>query len=165
MALFNSEAPTTAPRAGGIEAAMGIARTAGVSSAVTRAAIKEAYKDAPKSEFWLNIGYEVDVTFQTAEGMVTETQFVSLPKGIALDSQELLPTSSSNENYANLNAAKNDLISQIREAAALLRPGERTVLTLEVELRRVNAPQPATGQGKENPFIRKMGLIKDAPAT
>ena len=157
MALFNSNAPVAnAPAAGGIEAAMGIARTAGASNAVTRAAIKEAYKDAPKSEFWANIGYSVEVTFNDG---TSEIVFISLVKGVALDGLENLPVNSSNERYARINDAKNGLLQQLLGAGRKLKPGTARVLPqLQVELRR-NGTQ-AEGV-KENAYKLDLNLDSD----
>lgn len=114
--------------------------------------------DKPKAEFWLNVGYPVEYKTQTPEGVVTEIRFVSLPVGIPLDTQEDLPTTSRNEQYAQFQAARNDLLAQLKEAARSLAPGEEQTINLSLQLRRVNGEQPAATT-VSNPFVRPLKLV------
>lgn len=114
---------------------------------------KGSKADLPKAQFWLNIGYPVEL--DTPEG--TEHRFVSLPMGIPLDTQEPLPTNSRNVSYAQFSAARNDLHSQIMAVAAQLEPGEEKELNLVIQLRRVNEEQ-ADVSPDNNPMVRKLNL-------
>lgn len=107
--------------------------------------------ERPKAEFWLNIGYPVDV--ETSEG--TEARFVSLPVGIPVDTMEKLSVKSSNEEFSALQSARNDLLDQIMEAAQKLNSGEEVTLNLELRLRRINADKPAISP-ENNPFVRRV---------
>lgn len=89
--------------------------------------------ERPKAQLWLNIGYSSGV--KDEEG---NDRFVSLPLGIPLDTQEHLPTTSRNIDYANFQAARNNLLDQIMEAGKALKPGESRLLNLEIQLRRIN---------------------------
>jgi hypothetical protein len=150
--IFKTNAPTsTAP---GVESAMNFAR---------RQARGVDPRDLPKAEFWLNIGYEVDATYQdpeTGEKRVVK-QFISLPKGVPLDIQEHQSTSSSNEGYAFINGAKNSLIDQLKELANTMEAGQAKTLTLSVELRRVNKPQESAAKAGSNPFIKPLALVAE----
>jgi hypothetical protein len=107
----------------------------------------------PKAQYWLNVGYSVDV--QTEAGV--EQRFVSLPTGIPLDTQEVLPTNSSNVDFAQFQAARNDLHDQIMALAGDLEPGEERTLKLEIQLRRVKVDKPVE-MGESNVFVRKLSL-------
>lgn len=102
--------------------------------------------ERPKAQFWLNLGYETDDEARP---------FVSLPQGIALDTQEKEKTNSSNKDYAAFNAAKNNLLDQLLEAAASLAPGESMIVPLQIELRRVNGEQSEVPMD-QNKYARKL---------
>lgn len=110
-----------------------------------------ANTELEKSQFWVNVGYEV--TVETSEG--EETRFVSLNSGIALDRVQELKTNSSNAEWNHLCAAKNDLHSQLLEAANNLKPGESRIVQLAVEIRRVKDDAPII-TSSENPFAVKL---------
>lgn len=108
--------------------------------------------ERPKAEFWLNIGYTSDVEDNDGNKM-----FVSLPQGLALDTQEPLKTNSRNSDFAQFQAARNDLLDKLIEHAQNLKPGESTIINLEIQLRRVNeeaAPVDATN----NVFTKQLSL-------
>jgi hypothetical protein len=109
--------------------------------------------DKPKARFWINLGYDSGVLDD--EG---NSRFVSLPVGIPLDTQERLPTTSRNKEYASFQAARNDLLDQLMELANSLQPGEEQILKLEVQLRRVNDEQPEAS-ATDNKFVRKIALV------
>lgn len=92
-----------------------------------------AKADKPKAQFWLNIGYVAN------EG-TEDAKFISLPTGIPLDTQEPLPTNSSNEDFRAMRSAQNDLLAQLIEFADGLEPGAEGIIQLQVQLRRVKAP-------------------------
>ena len=110
----------------------------------SKAAAKEEFV---KSQFWLNVGYEVE-----HEGKKT---FVSLPLGIPLDNQKTLPTNSSNAEFAALQAARNSLYEQLMEAVQQLQPGEEQVIELQVQVRRVKEDSVAFDP-ESNPFVKNL---------
>lgn len=124
-------------------------KTFGASSTNVASAAKA---DRPKSQFWINIGYDSGV--QDAEG---NNRFVSLAVGIPLDGQEKLPTNSRNAEFAAFQAARNDLAEQIMAVAQTLQPGEERLLNLQVQLRRINE-EHAEIAPENNQFARKLDL-------
>jgi hypothetical protein len=102
------------------------------------------------SKFWLNVGY------MAGEG--ENTKFVSLPLGIPMDDVKLLKTTSSNEDYAHFQAARNDLYAQLMAEAEKLEPGASIVFTMEVQLRRVNDEIEAApaANANANPYKTKL---------
>ena len=111
----------------------------------------------PTATLWLNIGYEIAVP--VSDG-TTETRFINLPMGIALDTMEEVKTTSSNETFAALQIAKNDLLKQLLQAGADLKPGQERIVNLQVQLRKVNDPAANAGliDPNVNPFLRKLAL-------
>lgn len=115
----------------------------------TNAASNSAAKaDKPKAQFWLNVGYVAN------EG-TEDAKFISLPTGIPLDTQEPLPTNSSNEDFRAMRCAQNDLLAQLIEFAEGLEPGAEGVIQLQVQLRRVKAPAEDI-KPDENKYARKL---------
>lgn len=112
------------------------------------AATSTAKTDKPKAQFWLNIGYIAN------EGSDDE-KFISLPTGIPLDTQEPLPTNSSNADFRAMRCAQNDLLEQLIEYAQNLEPGEEGIINLQVQLRRVKAQEEAI-PSDENKYARKL---------
>lgn len=113
---------------------------------------KSVASEKEKAQFWLNIGYSSGVTDENGE-----EKFVSLPLGIPLDTQEHLATNSKNAEFAQFQAARNDLLDQLMEAAKSLAPGESRVVKLEVQLRRVNE-EAAAIPADQNMFARKLAI-------
>lgn len=107
-----------------------------------------AKADKPKAQFWLNIGYVAN------EG-TEDAKFISLPTGIPLDTQEPLPTNSSNEDFRAMRSAQNDLLEQLVEFAQGLEPGAEGIIQLQVQLRRVKAPAEDI-KPDENKYARKL---------
>lgn len=127
-------------------------------SPVQSAAAGTAKQERPKAQFWMNVGYEVDVIVKDASGKdVTETRFISLPMGMPLDTMEKLPVKSSNNEFRALQSARNHLLEQVLEAAKTMKPGETQLVNLQIELRRVNDEQEAI-PADVNPFIRELKL-------
>lgn len=110
----------------------------------------KAKEDRPKAQFWLNLGYTVEV--ETTAG--AEERFISLPLGIPLDTQEPEKTNSKNKEWAMIQAARNALLEELKEYAQHLQAGEEQIIQLQVQLRRVN-DEAEIPEG-ENPFIRKV---------
>jgi hypothetical protein len=96
--------------------------------------------EAPKAQFWLNIGFVAEGTAKPEEGK--GDTFVSLPIGIPLDTMERLKTNSSNEEFAQLQAARNDLLDQIMAHAKTLEPGQDAVFMIQAQVRRVKEDKP-----------------------
>jgi hypothetical protein len=115
---------------------------------------KAAANEAPqKAKFWLNIGYEAEDA-----GADGGPAFVSLPIGIPLDTQEKLKTNSSNKEFAQLQAARNDLLEQlIAHAKQELKPGEDMIIGLQIQLRCVREEQEVS-VGADNKFARKIAF-------
>ena len=119
------------------------------------AANNGAKTDRPKAQLWLNIGYTVQVLDEAGN---TVDKFVNLPMGLPLDTMEEVATNSSNQNYAALQVAKNDLLKQLIAAGADLPSGEERIVKLEVQLRRVNDVNGNANlvDPTVNPFLRKV---------
>ena len=113
----------------------------------------DAKADKPKAQLWANIGYSV--TVETSAG--PETRFISLPYGLPIDTMETVATTSSNEIFSAMQAAKNDLLSQVIAAGMAMKSGESKILNLAIELRRVNDPAPVIASN-ENPFVKALSL-------
>jgi len=111
--------------------------------------------DRPKAELWMNIGYSTEI--ENEETGKVEHRFVSLPRGIPLDSMEKLPTNSPNRLTAAFQGARNDLLEQIMDAAKLLEPGEERIIGeaggLQLQIRRVTGKVRAV-KPSGNPFRR-----------
>lgn len=114
-----------------------------------------AKSEQQKAEFWLNIGYGVDVP---VEGGGTESRFVSLPQGIPLDTQEHVAVKGKNVEWKAFQAARNGLLDQIMAVAQQLEPGEDRVLNLQIQLRRVNSDADETVDASTNPFAMELKL-------
>ena len=83
-------------------------------------------QDRPAAKLWLNLGYD-------ANG-----RFVNLPVGIPVDTMELLPIRGQNEEWAQFQSARNQLLKAIQEAGDNLEPGAEVEVNLTVKLRKVN---------------------------
>ena len=83
-------------------------------------------QDRPAAKLWLNLGYD-------ANG-----RFVNLPIGIPVDTMELLPIRGQNEDWAQFQSARNQLLKAIQEAGDNLEPGAEVEVKLTVKLRKVN---------------------------
>lgn len=122
-----------------------------------KTAAAPAANSRPKAQVWMNIGYTVEVPL---DGGAVESRFINLPMGLPLDTMEEVATTSSNEVYAAMQIAKNDLLKQLLTAAAELAPGQERIVNLQVQLRRVNDATANAGLSDPaaNPFLRKQAL-------
>lgn len=111
----------------------------------------------PKAQIWMNLGYEIQVP---ATDGTMETRFINLPMGLPLDTMEEVATTSSNEVFAAMQIAKNDLLKQLLAAAADLPAGGERIVNLQVQMRRVNdaAANVQLSDPAVNPFLRKLAL-------
>lgn len=117
-----------------------------------KAGSKPAAETRPKSQFWLNIGYDSGVA-----GEDGKSKFVSLPAGIPLDGQERLPTNSRNAEFSAFQSARNNLMDQIQAVAEALAPGEEKILNLQIQLRRINEDAGEV-PAEQNAFVRELSL-------
>lgn len=111
----------------------------------------------PKAQIWLNLGYEIQVP--ATDGSM-ETRFINLPMGLPLDTMEEVATTSTNEVFAAMQIAKNDLLKQLLSAAAALPAGGERIVNLQVQMRRINdaAANVQLSDPSVNPFLRKLAL-------
>lgn len=116
-------------------------------------------RDLPKAKAWLNIGYTVPVRVQDGEEVREETRFVSLPVGIPLDTMDEIQITSRNTEFAQFQAARNGLLSELKAAAEALQPGEERIINLQIQLRHVNDAVTAPAADETNPFVAKLDLI------
>lgn len=125
-----------------------------------------ASEDRPKAEYWLNVGYCVDVEVEAAskgKPAVTERRFVSLPVGIPLDTMELVNAQSRNTSWSMFQTARNELRDDLLKGAAeALQPGDDMIIagdaedptSLCLQIRRVGGEiEPVATEN--NPFSRK----------
>lgn len=114
-----------------------------------------AAEERPKAEFWMNIGYVVEVEI---DGEVEE-RFVSLPFGIPLDSMKPLELKGSSDVFVYLRQAQNQLLEAVMECANQLKPGEAKIISagdqLAVEIRRVRGERTDV-KSDVNPFVKKI---------
>lgn len=109
--------------------------------------------DKPKAQLWINLGYTKTVI---KDGIEVD-EFVSLPQGIPVDTMDLKPATSRNDDFRNRELAQNALLKKIMERAATLAPGEDTLIKLEIQLRRVNADVVPTNDD-QNQYIADFEL-------
>lgn len=121
----------------------------------TKSTAAAAKDERPKSQFWLNIGYETDVVDDNGEN-----RFVSLATGIPLDNMERLATNSRNKEFAAFQSARNDLYDQIMVVAKSLSAGEAKIIGvtdsgLAIQIRRINN-EAAEIPVDQNQFAKKL---------
>ena len=104
---------------------------------------RQAAQDRPAAKLWLNVGYD-------ANG-----RFVNLPVGIPVDTMETLPIRGQNEEWAQFQSARNDLLKAIQEAGDNLEPGAEVEVKLVVKLRKVNEEIEVSKE--DNPFAANLG--------
>lgn len=106
-------------------------------------------KDRAPTMIWLNVGYKhVDET-------TGEEIFVSLPMGLPIDTMQEANVRGKNEDYVQLQQAKNALLTQLLQAAAELAEGETLDVDLDLQLRRVESA-PSQQATPDNRFIAAM---------
>jgi predicted RNA-binding protein with PIN domain len=86
--------------------------------------------------------------------------FLSLPIGIPLDTQDRLPETSSNKEFAQMQAARNNIMDQLIAYANTMEPGQDIVIDLQVQLRRVKETQEVSTKVGENKFAMDLGLLE-----
>lgn len=124
----------------------------------TAPAGKPAATDKPKAVLWLNVGYHIEVEVTAADGTTSmENRFVSLPLGIPVDTMQFLPENMQNPGFAAFQAARNQLLKLVIAAGANLGDGEERPIALELQLRKVSAPQAPVAPDT-NPFLKPLVL-------
>ena len=111
----------------------------------SRSAGRQAQADRPAAKLWLNVGYD-------ANG-----RFVNLPVGIPVDTMETLPIRGQNEEWAQFQSARNDLLKAIQEAGDNLEPGAEIEVKLVVKLRKVNEEIEVSKE--DNPFAANLSAL------
>ena len=106
---------------------------------------RQAAQDRPAAKLWLNVGYD-------ANG-----RFVNLPVGIPVDTMETLPIRGQNEEWAQFQSARNDLLKAIQEAGDGLEPGAEVEVKLVVKLRKVNEEIEVSKE--DNPFAANLSAL------
>lgn len=87
------------------------------------------------AKVWLNIGFVSD--FKDEDG---KNVFISLPKGIALDTMADVKVGNKDSDYNSILSTKNELKAMLLKAAESMAPGERQVINLSVEIYKVAEP-------------------------
>jgi len=135
------------------------ARTFGMP-ADNSASASAARQELPKADVWMNIGYTVDII---AEDGTPDTRFVSLPVGIALDTQKPIDIKTRSADLADLQANQNALLTDLQKYAEGLAPGEETLINLQIQLRRVKDPVVAPTATQDSVFARKIDFGMEMP--
>jgi hypothetical protein len=137
----------------------------GNSTVAGAAAPSTSKRDLPQANIWLNFGYTVMLTSRDAEGNeATEERFVAIPVGIPLDTMEPIQIKTRSAEFAQFQAAQNDLLAQLKELGTQLQPGEARIVALDpntglsVQMRRINGPVEAPAADANNPFVAKLNL-------
>lgn len=115
-------------------------------------------QDKPKTEFWINIGWETNEVDETTGRNI----FVAMPGGIPLESIKPKPLKGKGV-YLEMLEAGNAILEDVFGLAGKLNPGEAIILSsgkesgqLSIELRRIGAEAQPTPEGG-NRFLRRMG--------
>lgn len=138
---------TNAPAAGSFAGMFG---NKGAPAAQTPAA------DRPKSQFWLNIGYEAE---PGAEGEdAGEFNFVSLPVGMPLDGMNHLTVPNKDGVFKEFQLQRNQLLDDVAAKATALKPGESCFVNLRVQIRRVADDAAPAAANPASRFARKVEL-------
>ena len=111
------------------------------------AAAASAKEERIPAKFWLNVGYEVEVTGSDGSN---ETRFVSLPMGIALDTMQHKKPGKITTETGQIISAGNDLLDELVKAAQAIPAGGTQIVNLQIQIRHV-AEQGVLPSG-DNPF-------------
>lgn len=130
----------------------GLGRTFG-NFAGTSSAPAPATTERVNAQTWLNIGY--------LAGDGEDAKFVSLPVGIPLDTQKALDMPRSAD-FAALQSARNDFLTQMQDAAGKLAPGEELIIGIDgglcIQLRRVAGPAETPAADDSNKYAKKFSF-------
>lgn len=120
--------------------------------------VNETPAARPESDVWMNVGYETGDP---------KYPMVSLPFGIPIDTQQPLKITGRDADFIAFTGARNQLLAEIQDLAATLKPGEEVTLGggtdgLVIQLRRRNGEAEAPAVG-ENRFARTL-FVREAEA-
>lgn len=87
------------------------------------------------AKVWLNIGFISEYKDEDGKNI-----FISLPKGIALDTMPDVKVGNKDSDYNSILSTKNELKQMLLKAAESMAPGERQVINLSVEIYKVAEP-------------------------
>ncbi len=88
-----------------------------------------------------------------------ENRFISIPVGIPLDTQKPINITSRNAVMSEMQAAQNQLLTELQELAAGMDAGGEVMIDLQLQLRRVNDKVEAPTITEASPFARKGSLV------
>ena len=131
------------------------AKTFGARSSNSAAGRNSKAEDRPKTQLWMNIGYETgDENYP----------FLSLPVGIPLDNQEHVKANSSNADFAAFCAARNGLLDSLIAAGETLAPGEDMIIgvegsPLQIQIRRIGEERAEAVADASNKFVKQLKFV------
>lgn len=103
-------------------------------------------QERPKTQIWLNVGYEVTVQGENGP----ETRFINLPVGIPVDTTDKLELRGQNADWNKFQSARNDFLEMLQKHGAKMAPGaEEVVKGLVVKIKRVAGPVEVDGDTNE----------------
>lgn len=106
-----------------------------------------AVAERPKTQVWLNIGYEQN------------GKFINLPVGIPLDTTEPLAVSGQNEEWVKFQTARNGFLEFLQKYGAKMEPGaEEAISGLTIKIKRVAGPMSVDKD--DNEFASDMAFVK-----
>ena len=111
------------------------------------AAASSTKEERIPAKFWLNIGYEVDIT--GSDG-TEETRFVSLPMGVALDTMQHKKPGKITSETGQIISAGNTLLDDLIKAAQAIPAGGTQIVNLQIQIRHV--AEPTVLAASDNPF-------------
>ena len=111
------------------------------------AAASSVKEERPQAKFWLNVGYEVEVT--GSDG-TTETRFVSLPMGVALDTMQHKKPGKVTTETGQIISAGNNLLDDLIKGAQAIPAGGTQIVNLQIQIRHV--AEPTVLASSDNPF-------------
>ena len=112
---------------------------------VSKASTTSTKTERPKANMWANIGYTA-----------SNGEFVGLPYGIPLDTQNEVEVRGGDQQYVNLMAAKNALLKALIEETAKLEPGESKEVNLVVQISRVKTKLTAD---EDSPYTKDLANL------
>jgi hypothetical protein len=113
-------------------------------------------QDRPEAQVWANLGFVVERSEEDGGN-----RFVALPVGLPLDTMETRRPRGTGE-LGQLDAAGNDLLKQLQDYASALKPGEESIVTMQVQIRRIKDKGDEVKADESNPFSIKLDINKPA---
>lgn len=101
-------------------------------------------EERPQSQLWLNIGCETGDE---------DYPFLNLPMGIPLDQVKPVKITGRNDKFKAFRSSQNDFLAYLEAEGEKLKPGEDLILTMQVQLRRIDDEQMSVDP-KDNPFTK-----------